>query len=105
MLRHLPQPFDTAVLVLRIPREAHLESPPIMPKMRLMGIGWPLSGGALVASLKSPKSFVISSMCAGESSLRLEPRLLRIFCQKELASINCTLPLRGAGLRLETIQM
>ena len=37
-------------------------------------------------------------------SLRLEPRLLRIFCQKREASMSCTLPLRCAGLRLETIQ-
>jgi hypothetical protein len=40
----------------------------------------------------------------GLSSLRLLPRLLRIFCQKPLASISCTLPLRAAGLRLLTIQ-
>jgi hypothetical protein len=46
----------------------------------------------------------MSSMCSGLSSLRLLPRLLRIFCQKPLASMSCTLPLRAAGLRLLTIQ-
>ena len=50
------------------------------------------------------EQFVTSAMCASLISLRLEPRLLRILCQNEEASISCTLPLRGAGLRFETIQ-
>ena len=44
----------------------------------------------------------MSSICSGLSSLRFEPRLLRIFWQKLLASISCSLPLRAAGLRLLT---
>ena len=51
-----------------------------------------------------PKSRVTSAICSSLISLRLEPRLLRILCQKLEASMSCTLPLRCAGLRLETIQ-
>ena len=34
MLRHLAQPFDTAVLVLRVSRKAHFDSPPIIVRIR-----------------------------------------------------------------------
>ena len=47
---------------------------------------------------------VISSMCSSPSSLRLLPRLLRIFLLKPVASMSCTLPRRSARLRLVTIQ-
>src|ERR1019366_3130865 len=67
-------------------------------KMRLIG------APSLLASSKPPKRRVISVMCSSLSSLRLLPRLLRIFCQKLLASISCTLPLRAAGLRFDRIQ-
>ena len=39
----------------------------------------------------------------GAHLLSFEPRLFRILRQKLEASMSCTLPLRGAGLRLETI--
>lgn len=51
-----------------------------------------------------PNSRVISAMCWSDSSLRFEPRLFRIFCQKPLASIICTRSLRCSGLRLLSIQ-
>jgi hypothetical protein len=66
-------------------------------KIRLIGTP------SRVTSSNLPKIRVMSSMCAGLNSLRLLPRLLRIFCQKLLASISCTFPLRADGLRLLTI--
>ncbi len=44
------------------------------------------------------------AMCSSLSSLRFDPKLLRIFCHKPLASISCTFPLRADGLRLLSIQ-
>ena len=67
-------------------------------KMRLMGTP------SRVTFLNSPKMRVMSSMCSGLSSLRLLPRLLRIFWKKPLAAMSCTFPFRGAGFRLLTTQ-
>jgi len=47
----------------------------------------------------------MSSMCSAFNSFRLLPRLFRIFCQKALASISCTLPFRLSGFRFVTIQI
>ena len=66
--------------------------------MRLMGTP------SFVTFLKLPNILVISSMWSGLNSLRLLPKLFLIFCQKPLASINCTLPFRASGFRLLTIQ-
>jgi hypothetical protein len=43
-------------------------------------------------------------MWAGDNSLRLLPRLLRIFWKKLLASMSWTKPLRAAGFLLLTTQ-
>jgi hypothetical protein len=56
------------------------------------------------ASMNSPNRRVTVAMWSSLISLRLLPRLLRIFCQKLPASISCTLPQRAAGFLLERIQ-
>ncbi len=55
------------------------------------------------ASRMSPKSRVTMSIWSLLNSLRLLPRLLRIFCQKVEASMSCTHPLRSSGFLLERI--
>ena len=55
--------------------------------------------------MNSPNSRVTVAMWASLISLRLLPRLFFIFCQKPLASMSCTLPLRAAGFLLESTQM
>jgi hypothetical protein len=44
------------------------------------------------------------AMSASPSSFRFEPRLLRIFRQKDEALTSCTLPLRGVGFRFDNTQ-
>ena len=56
-------------------------------KMRLIGTS------SRVTFLNSPKMRVMSSMCSGLNSLRLLPKLFRIFWKNPLASTSCTLPL------------
>jgi len=54
---------------------------------------------ALTVLMNCPNKWMISATCSSDNSLRLGPRLVLIFCQKPLASISYTVP-----LRLESIQ-
>ena len=53
----------------------------------------------------SPYSRTISAMLSSDSSLRLLPRLLRIFTNRSVALMSWTLPRRSLRLRLVTTQM